>query len=143
MLHMVRDEPYFAKFYGFSTNPATMLLKFYHLGSLMAFIAGESRKSGKYVYSKRQVVSMLKKLAIGYVKMHELKYAHLDIKPDNVLLELDTQTGLLVPAITDFGISRLVDASVKQVAAFELSTVKGLSARYASPQTFVYFRGHT
>ena len=86
---------------------------------------------------------MLKKLASGYSKMHELKYAHLDIKPDNVLLEFGSMTGMLEMAITDFGISRLVDESVKQVAAFELSNIKGLSARYASPESFLYFRGLT
>lgn len=76
MLHMLRDEPFFARFCGYSSQPATMLLRFYPLGSLMGYIAGESKKAAKHVYSKRQVVSLLKQLASGFGNMHRLKYAH-------------------------------------------------------------------
>lgn len=42
--------------------------------------------------------------------MHYSGFAHLDIKPDNILLEI-SDIGQLIPIITDFGISKLYDES--------------------------------
>lgn len=52
--------------------------------------------------------------------MHQSGFAHLDIKPDNVLLDVD-DNGQMVPIITDFGISKLHDNSKNLVNAFKLS----------------------
>lgn len=90
------------------------------------------------IYSKRQVLGIVKQLAAAYRVMHGRSYSHSDIKPDNVLLELNNMTGLLVPYVTDFGISRLVDKERSQVHAFELSDIKGLSLRYAAPELFIW-----
>lgn len=75
--------------------------------------------------------------------MHRRYYSHGDIKPDNVLLALIGSTGMLVPYVTDFGISRLVDSLARQVNAFELSTIRGLSLRYAAPELFMWLKNAT
>lgn len=138
IMWLFRDEPNFARVFGYSTQPASILMQYYP-GSLMRYIDKPSTIP-QAVYSTRQVVSLLKQLAIAYSAMHRRMYSHSDIKPDNVLLDLDASTGMLVPYVTDFGISRLVDASAKQVNAFELSTIRGLSLRYSAPELLMWLR---
>ena len=72
--------------------------------------------------------------------MHKKAYAHCDVKPDNILLEVNRSTVLLEPRWTDFGISRLVDDSQAQVKSFDLSKVNGVSISYASPESVFRFR---
>lgn len=82
----------------------------------------------------------MKALASAFDYMHQNDYAHCDIKLDNVLLDANPQTKLLMPQVTDFGIARVLDAKELLVKAFELSTLKGLSISYAAPETFARFR---
>ena len=57
------------------------------------------------------MLRILKGFGSAINEMHMKQFVHFDIKPDNVLLE--EIGGMLSPVITDFGISRLVDASMK------------------------------
>jgi hypothetical protein len=59
--------------------------------------------------------------AIGFA--HEHRFIHRDIKPQNILLTED-----LVPKITDWGISKVLEESAKQ------TTVAGFSLAYAAPE---------
>ena len=70
--------------------------------------------------------------------MHLKQFAHCDVKPDNVLLE--AKHDYLEPRITDFGISRLLDLSASQVAAFRVSAIRGASVSYAAPEVLLRFR---
>ncbi|KAI3648155.1 hypothetical protein MP228_006009 [Amoeboaphelidium protococcarum] len=65
--------------------------------------------------------------------------ANCDLKPQNVLLDADAN-GLLVPILSDLGISSITDDSALLVAAFQVSWQRGLSLSYAAPELFVRFR---
>ena len=54
---MFRDQPYFARIYGFTDAPACMILKYYEFGSLKNFIRGKGL-SKQFTYSKKQVLIM-------------------------------------------------------------------------------------
>lgn len=92
-------------------------------------------------FSRRTLLHLLARLGSGLAYMHQLKYSHSDVKADNVLLDL--QNGQLQPIISDFGISRLVDKSQLSVQAFNVSTIKGASIAYASPESINWLRGRT
>lgn len=72
--------------------------------------------------------------------MHQMGYAHCDLKPGNFLLDL-TQSGTLIPILTDFGISHVLDPVQMHVKAFVLSPIQGASLPYAAPEVFRSIRG--
>lgn len=49
-------------------------------------------------------MSLLTGLVLGLKTLHQSGFAHLDVKPENVLLDV-SEDGQLVAIISDFGIS--------------------------------------
>lgn len=41
--------------------------------------------------------------------LHQHKMSHLDVKPDNVMLKEDPETGETIPVLIDFGLSKHYD----------------------------------
>lgn len=136
-----RDHPGFARIFGFSEEPfATLIMQYYPLGSLRKLIYGTNTELLKYKYSRRQVQTLLKQCASAYAYMHANSFSHSDIKPDNVLLQLNIDTGLVEPVITDFGIAHVTDDMNLQVKAFETSELNGVSLSYGAPEAFLRYR---
>lgn len=67
--------------------------------------------------------------------MHECGIVHFDIKPANILLDEDIN-GTLIAKLTDFGIAQVVENTTLLVGAFEVTSVRGLSLKYAAPERF-------
>ena len=65
--------------------------------------------------------------------MHQAGFSHNDIKPGNVLLDVDVNRKLM-PVICDFGISRVINTNSLKVAAFNISELNGASISYAAPE---------
>ena len=76
---------------------------------------------------------------MGIGAMHDAGFAHCDIKPANVLLDIN-EWGQLVPIITDFGITRVITSQALKVGAFKVSELNGASLRYAAPEAIQRFR---
>lgn len=107
--------------YGYAVAPsATILMKFYPLGSLTGYVKGKRTDLLKYPYSKRQLMKLLHGFAKAISYMHSVDISHQDIKPDNVLLEVGEQ-GFLESVVTDFGISRVLNTQQLLVQAFKVS----------------------
>ena len=121
-----RDHENFVKLYAFSENPAALVMKFYP-ADLDRLIFNRLLKPE---YSKKIVIQLLKQVCAAIGVMHDSGFAHCDIKPANILL--DYSRDILVPILTDFGISRVLKQ--QGVESFKIADVRGVSIRYASPE---------
>ena len=139
MMWKFRDHRFFAKLYGYSMAPACMLMKYYEMGDLADWITGKGRSS-VYPYTKWRLVKIYKEFVSAIWFMHAQGLLHSDIKPANVLLDIDAQTRDMFPVVTDFGISRVVSDAAMLVKAFERSNLRGLSISYAAPEVLFCFR---
>ncbi|KAI3646196.1 hypothetical protein MP228_009124 [Amoeboaphelidium protococcarum] len=142
LLYRFNDDPLFAKVIAFSDNPYSMVLSYYPFGSLNDYIYGKSADSMKFWYSKRQIVHLLKQTAVALQKLHAIQVAHCDVKPANILLQTRGD-GFLWPVMTDFGISQLLNPEGLQVKAFQVSSLRGISLSYASPESILLYRNLT
>ena len=140
ILRKYRDQPHFVRFYGYSNAPCALCLKFYKLGDLDRYI---NKRDGRVViefpYSKTQVLILLKHVAIAVSIMHRDGIIHGDLKPANVLLE-ETAQHHLAAAVSDFGLSRIVNKDSVMVSSFIPSDIRGASMFYASPQVLERFK---
>ena len=143
LMHRFRDHPNFIRLYAYSTRPVTMVLKMYELGDLAHFIHGRSPViARRFVYSKATLVSLIFKFSGCIQYMHNNGVVHCDIKPANVLLDVDSNDQL-IPIISDFGISRILSSEALKVKAFEVADLRGASLAYAAPETIVRLRQYT
>jgi serine/threonine protein kinase len=144
----LRDKPNIARFYGFGENPATVILHYYTHGTLSDYI--QFTIQGALPIA--QVETMARGLASAISAVHELGFAHCDIKvsahtgkiinkqPANILLEED-ETGKYYPILTDFGISKMLPNRSRSVQAFKPITLMAASLAYAPPEILSALRG--
>jgi serine/threonine protein kinase len=136
LMDFFRNEKHIAKIYGYSHAPCCIIMKFYHNQSLDVWI---QRNPGSSMRKRSQFAL---DIAQGINTMHSKSIAHNDLKPQNVLLDLDSN-GRLFCVITDFGISHILSEKVISAKAFSAVWLRGVSARYASPEAYERFRKHS
>jgi serine/threonine protein kinase len=107
-------------------------MKYYSKKSLDAFI--EANK-----YPLWLGVSFAMDISRGLKTMHTKSVAHNDLKPQNILLDTES-SGRLFCVLTDFGISHILEEKVIAAKAFSVVNLRGISARYASPEAYQRFR---
>ena len=93
-----KDHPNFVKVYAFSEKQAAIVLQFYPQGDLEKFIHSPLNS-----YGKCMVVNLFTVICRAVNHMHEAEFAHCDLKPANILLQL-SPSNILIPVISDFGI---------------------------------------
>ena len=142
-----RDNPLFPRLYAYSIQPVAMVMKFYECGDLLQYIESSRRHSkinvAQFPYTKKRIVKIFKKFIMAVEAMHSAGFAHCDIKPQNVLLDISATGQDLIPVLCDFGLAQVLDARVLKVEAFEISTLRGFSWSYAAPDTFHRARDKT
>ncbi|ELP88506.1 serine-threonine protein kinase, putative [Entamoeba invadens IP1] len=123
-------NPFIASYMGSVTYlpQVSMVIQFFVLGSL-----GEYLRSNKEDYVKlpyKLKVRMLYDTSRGMQFLHDNKIVHLDLKPDNLLVNSLDYNSACTLKITDFGTSRFT----KKIAKGE---DKGLGTPiYAAPETY-------
>jgi serine/threonine-protein kinase len=79
---------------------------------VMELLSGEPMSSfltgGRH--QLHEVIALLLPVMRGAAAAHAVGIVHRDIKPDNILLARDSDTGEIIPTLIDFGISRMLDA---------------------------------
>ncbi|ELP94431.1 serine-threonine protein kinase, putative [Entamoeba invadens IP1] len=129
MMSKLRN-PFIANYMGSVTYipQVSMVIQFFVLGSLGEYLRKE--KEDYVVLPYKLKVRMLFDTARGMEFLHENRIMHLDLKPDNLLVNsLDPNSACSIK-ITDFGTSRFTKKSMKK------GEEKGLGTPiYAAPET--------
>ena len=95
----------------------------------MAYVDGESlgeRLRTRGVLPPREVTRILRDVSWALAYAHAQGVVHRDVKPDNILIERDTERVL----VTDFGIAAVEDAATNITGAHEIVG----TAQYMSPE---------
>lgn len=95
---------------------------------LMEYLPGGSLRShgaGRLPFDQGSVTEIVRQLADGLATLHGHGITHRDLKPDNVLV----RTGPNEMVLTDFGLSRNLDSSVRFTTAARTSA-------YAAPEAW-------
>jgi serine/threonine protein kinase len=128
---LLSSFPYFCKIIGYTENPLSMILKNYPDGSLSAWL-------GMKKYGTKIIIKILKETALALSIMHSYYLAHCDLKPQNILVELEN--GVPSCFLTDFGITQILSEKIIATKAFHVINLRGLSTHYAAPEAFRNFR---
>lgn len=91
---------------------------------VMEYLSGGSIKAK----SKQQAIDYMLNISEAVKVLHENKVLHMDIKPSNVMLKIDEDTGESYPVLIDFGISRHFDIKDKPTTALQTN---GCTTGYA------------
>lgn len=132
LMFRTREHPNFVKLFAFSYDPLCIVMRLYEHGDFSGFIYGKGKAASEFVYAKSTILRILKQTCNGIAYLHSIRLTHSDIKPANILLDVNQQNQL-VPIISDLGISRILDPKEMKVGAFQVSNIKGASLAYASP----------
>ncbi|ELP84338.1 tyrosine protein kinase transforming protein ros, putative [Entamoeba invadens IP1] len=124
-------NPFIANYMGSVTylKQVSMVIQFFVLGSLGEYLRKE--KEDFVILPYKLKVRMLFDTARGMQFLHENKIMHLDLKPENLLVNSLDSNSVCSIKITDFGTSRFTKKSLKK------GEEKGLGTPiYASPESF-------
>ena len=122
-----RDCPYIVDIidYEFNSPHPYIVLEYCRFGSARDFISN-------FWWAPEKMAALLTHVAVGFQAIHQTGGFHRDIKPDNLLLTLNTQ-GLLVMKVSDFGLARLPLG----LAGSPLTRTPGGTPGYIAPEVLV------
>lgn len=142
IMWLFRNERAFVKLLSYSENPKTIIMKNYPLGSLENYIYRREKNSelDKFQYSVAFALDMAKNIAIAINTMHEKGFCHNDLKPGNILLEMEDRLNVV---LTDFGISTVLKSRAEIISTFNVKRIKGASISYAAPEVLKSLQSNT
>lgn len=160
ILYVLQKCPHIVKLYGCARQPYLITVTKIYCCSLMQYIHSQL-SFAEHTWADNVennqpwstiAAGLMYDLALGVQAMHSMGYAHLDIKPGNMLLERIGPTSetiaersvvnTIAPGtpwrliLTDFGLTKVLDAKIEQVKGRKIANANGLSFRYAAPEAF-------
>ena len=115
-----------------ANNTVYYVMEYLDAGSLRDYV----RKQG--ALSEQEALAIMVPIMQAVEYLHQHKMSHLDVKPDNVMLKEDPETGETIPVLIDFGLSKHYDKNGKPTSTVRVS---GFSDGYAPVEqyTVIYF----
>ncbi len=124
------------KIVGYCENPYCIIMKYYMVGSLKQYL---SRNRALTKNKTAVAMAFSYDISRGILAIHEKGVCHLDLKPNNILLDVGRDDRIYC-VLTDFGISQIVSDEILKVQMFEAVRIKGLSMAYAAPERIAAYR---
>lgn len=121
---------------GFCNSPLTILTDYYKFGSLNKSFCGHDPIIPR---TKVNIVAFARQISGAVREMHQAGFSHSDLKPQNVFVDRDDQTGQFHCYLGDFGLARVLDESHLKVSAYKVKNLKGMTVRYAAPEMIHHF----
>lgn len=121
-----QSSVYIAKMAAYDIDKLVLFMVFYKIGSL------DSWMKNTEILQLKDCFGIIHGTFQALGDLHSVGIVHNDIKPQNILL--DEENGAIVPKLTDFGISNIVEQTLLKVTAFKVKNLRGLSISYASPE---------
>lgn len=84
--------------------------------------------------SEHDALEMMKPIFKAVDFLHQNRMIHLDIKPDNIMLKRDADSGKIIPVLIDFGLSKHYDKNGKPTSSIR---ILGCSDGYAPMEQYV------
>lgn len=115
-----------------ANNTVYYVMEYLDAGSLRDYV----RKQG--ALSEQEALAIMVPIMQAVEYLHQHKMSHLDVKPDNVMLKEDPETGETIPVLIDFGLSKHYDKNGKPTSTVRVS---GFSDDYAPVEQYtgIYF----
>jgi hypothetical protein len=135
LMEFFGDSPFTAKLIGYCKEPVCLLMKYYENGSLSSWIDKNISVLARNTSLK---LSILTDVCKGINLMHGRQVAHCDLKPQNILVNIEQNRYFFV--LTDFGISKILTAQYLASQAFQIRNLRGLTLNYAAPDVMKRFR---
>lgn len=110
-----------------ANGTAYYVMEYLNGGDLIHYV----KKNG--ALSEGRALSIIVPIAQAVSKLHEAHLLHLDIKPDNIVLKVDTANNSFIPVLIDFGISKHFDRGGKPTSKL---VAKGASDGYAPMEQY-------
>lgn len=126
----------FTTIIGFSRNPNTIVMRMYRFGSVEDILSGASQHAE---WSLQLMRSLYMDLVEALSEMHQAGMLHADVKPANVLLDVNDDGESFHAVLSDFGISQIVTKQALLVSGFQVSKLQGASISYSAPELLVRF----
>ena len=111
-----------------ANNTVYYVMEYLDGGSLRSYV----RKHGPL--SEHEALEMMKPIFKAVDFLHQNLMTHLDIKPDNIMLKRDADSGKIIPVLIDFGLSKHYDKNGKPTSTLRVS---GCSDGYAPMEQYV------
>ena len=84
--------------------------------------------------SEHEALEMMNPIFKAVDFLHQNRMTHLDIKPDNIMLKRDADSGKIIPVLIDFGLSKHYDKNGKPTSSIR---ILGCSDGYAPMEQYV------
>ena len=111
-----------------ANNTVYYVMEYLDGGSLRSYV----RKHGPL--SEHEALEMMKPIFKAVDFLHQNRMTHLDIKPDNIMLKRDADSGKIIPVLIDFGLSKHYDKNGKPTSSIR---ILGCSDGYAPMEQYV------
>ena len=111
-----------------ANNTVYYVMEYLDGGSLRNYV----RQHG--ALSEHEALEMMKPIFKAVDFLHQNRMTHLDIKPDNIMLKRDADSGKIIPVLIDFGLSKHYDKNGKPTSSIR---ILGCSDGYAPMEQYV------
>lgn len=111
-----------------ANNTVYYVMEYLDSGSLRSYV----RKHG--ALSEHEALEIMQPIFKAVAFLHQNRMTHLDIKPDNIMLKNDVDSGKVIPILIDFGLSKHYDKNGKPTSSIR---ILGCSDGYAPMEQYV------